>query len=74
MGWQWHQLEHMQIICISLQTDNHASPSPLNFLLGRMLFLTPNQQCRRTEGIQVVLHNGRKMVVVRNQLTVHDVY
>jgi len=27
MGWQWHQLDHMQIICISLQTDNHASTS-----------------------------------------------
>jgi len=25
MGWQWHQLNHMQIICTSLQTDNHAS-------------------------------------------------
>ena len=22
--WQWHQLGHMQV-CISLQTDNHAS-------------------------------------------------
>jgi len=21
MGWQWHQLDHMQIICTSLQTD-----------------------------------------------------
>jgi len=29
MGWQWHQLDHMQIICASLQTDNHASTSPL---------------------------------------------
>jgi len=28
--WQWHQLGHMQI-CISLQTDNHASTSPLSF-------------------------------------------
>jgi len=27
MGWQWHQLDHMEIICISLQTDNHASTS-----------------------------------------------
>ena len=27
MGWQWHQLDHMQIICTSLQTDNHASTS-----------------------------------------------
>jgi len=23
MGWHWHQLDHMQIICTSLQTDNH---------------------------------------------------
>jgi len=30
MGWQWHQLDHMQIICTSLQTDNHASTSPLS--------------------------------------------
>jgi len=28
-GWQWHQLDHMQIICASLQADNHASYSPL---------------------------------------------
>jgi len=32
MGWQWHQLDHMQIICTSLQTDNHTSNSPLSFL------------------------------------------
>jgi len=30
-GWQWHQLDHMQIICTSLQTDNHANTSPLSF-------------------------------------------
>ena len=29
MRWQWHQLDHMQIICTSLQTDNHASTPPL---------------------------------------------
>ena len=27
MGWQWHY--HMQIICTSLQTDNHANTSSL---------------------------------------------
>ena len=27
MGWQWHQLDNMQIICTLLQTDNHASTS-----------------------------------------------
>jgi len=31
MGWQWHQLDHMQIIWTPLQTDNHASTSPLSF-------------------------------------------
>jgi len=30
MGWQWHQLDHMHIMCTSLQTDNHASTSPLS--------------------------------------------
>jgi len=29
--WQWHQLGHMQV-CISLQTDNHASTPSLFFL------------------------------------------
>ena len=29
--WQWYQLGHMQV-CTSLQTDNHASTSPLSFL------------------------------------------
>ena len=31
MGWQWHQLDHMQIICTSLQTDNHVSTSSVEF-------------------------------------------
>jgi len=30
--WQWHQLGHMQV-CISLQTDNHASTPSLKFFL-----------------------------------------
>jgi len=29
--WEWHQFDHTQIICISLQTDNHASTSSLSF-------------------------------------------
>ena len=32
MGWQWHQLDHMQIICTWLQTDNQANTTPLSFL------------------------------------------
>jgi len=49
MEWHWHQLDHMQIICTSLQTDNHANTSSLIFT-GRMIFLTLNQQCQITEG------------------------
>jgi len=30
--WQWHPLNHMQVICTSFQTDNHASTSQLSFL------------------------------------------
>ena len=29
LGWQWHQLDHMQTI--SHQTDNHTNTSSLNF-------------------------------------------
>jgi len=35
VGWQWHQLDHMQIICTSLWTDNHANTSTLSFLRAR---------------------------------------
>jgi len=37
MGWQWHQLDHTQIICTLLKTDNHASTSSLKFLQTRSL-------------------------------------
>jgi len=30
MGWQLHQLDHMQTICTSLQTDNHTNTSSLS--------------------------------------------
>ena len=30
-GMQWHQLDHMQTICTSHQTDNHTNTSSLNF-------------------------------------------
>jgi len=49
MGWQWHQLDCMQIICTSLQTDNHASTKPSSFFTDQMPFLLPNQQRQSTE-------------------------
>jgi len=29
-GWQWHQLDHVQTICSSLQADNHTNTSSLH--------------------------------------------
>jgi len=52
-GWQWHQPDHMQIICTSLKTDNHTSTLPL-YVTGWMLFLTPNQQCQSIQGIAAI--------------------
>jgi len=31
MGWQWHQVDHMQIIYTLLQTENTTSILSLNF-------------------------------------------
>jgi len=54
MGWQWHQLDNIQVICISLQTDNHVSTLSLSFFTGQMLLLLPNQQRQITEGTTLV--------------------
>ena len=34
LGWQWHQLDHMQTICTLLQTDNHTNTSSLFLQAG----------------------------------------
>jgi len=56
MGQYWHQLDHMQNICICtlLQEGNHASTPLLKFFTGQMLFLTLNQRCQSTEGIVTI--------------------
>ena len=45
--WQWHQLGHMQV-CISLQTDNHASTPPVSFLQARC------PSCRPTNSVKAL--------------------
>jgi len=35
MGWQWHQVDYMQIICTSLQTDNQARSSPYKYNINQ---------------------------------------
>jgi len=44
---QWHQLGHMQV-CISLQTDNHASTPPLSFLEAEC------PSCRPTNSVKAL--------------------
>ena len=47
--WQWHQLGHMQV-CTSLQTDNHASTSPLSFLQARCPSCRPTNSVKALKG------------------------
>jgi len=60
--WQWHQLGHMHV-CISLQTDNHASTPPLKFFTAPMPFLLPNQQRQSTEGTVYTCKHNRLLSV-----------
>ena len=49
MGWQWYQLDRMQIICTSLETDKRPCLHFItHFSTGWMHFLMPNQQCQST--------------------------
>jgi len=69
MGWHWRQLDHMQIICTSLQTDNHASTSPLSFYKPDALPVaqptaSKHGRHKSTEGLYIDLYNGYKIVVV----------
>jgi len=45
--WQWNQLGRMQV-CTSLQTDNHASTSPLKFRQARC------PSCRPTNSVKAL--------------------
>jgi len=45
LGWQLHQLDHMQTNCASLQADNRTNTSSLSFT-GWMLFLTPDNSVK----------------------------
>jgi len=45
MGWQWHQLDHMRIICTSLLPDTTPAPHHSIFT-DCMLFLTPTNSVK----------------------------
>ena len=62
MGWQWQQLDHMQIICTSFQTDNHASTSPLMFLQAGWPSCRPTNSVRALKAIcdHFTLRNSKR--------------
>ena len=53
---QWHQLGHIQV-CISLQTENHASTPPLSFLQAGCPF------CRRTNSVKALKASLNHLII-----------
>jgi len=51
MGWHWHQLDNMHIICTLLKTDNHASTSSLNFSQAGCSFRQPTNTVKALKAI-----------------------
>jgi len=47
MGWQWHQLDNMQIICTSLQTE--TTPVPYHSVLQARW-----PSCRQTNSVKAL--------------------
>jgi len=60
--WQWHQLGHMQV-CISLQTDNHASTPPLKFFLQAGC-----PSCRPTNSVKALKADWQQYIRYTNVL------
>ena len=58
-------------VCISLQTDNHASTPPLKFFTGRMPFLPPNQQRQSTEGREAGIGSKQIITTIHTRLLMH---
>jgi len=44
-GWLWHQLDHVQTICTSLQTDNHTNTSSLNLIIELIIQNVETELC-----------------------------
>jgi len=54
--WQWNQLGHVQV-CISLQTDNHASTPQLSFLQAGCLSCRPTNSVKALKSTKIVNFN-----------------
>jgi len=63
LEWQWHQLDHMQTICTSLQTDNHTNTLPLRFLQ------TGCSSWRPTNRVKALWNNNKILQIEYNDQT-----
>ena len=59
MGWQLHQLDHRQITCTLLQTDNHASTSSPICFTGQMISGRPTNSVKT---LKATTHNGGNQI------------
>jgi len=59
--WQWHQLGYMQV-CISIQTDNHASTPPIVFLQAGC------PSCRPTNSVKALKANTYNLLLFKSSL------
>jgi len=57
MGWQWRQLDHMQIIRTSFQRDNHASTASLNVLQAGRSFRHPTNSVKALKAAIAILRH-----------------
>jgi len=74
MGWQWHQLDHMQIIRTVLQPDNHSSTLSLNYLQSRCSFWRPTNSVRALKAITTavtVIHKYERQFTHNNTVHIH---
>jgi len=55
--WHWHQLGRMQFFT-SLQTDNHASTSPLSFLQAGC------SSCRQTNSVKTLMAKHKRQSIM----------
>jgi len=81
MGWQWHQLDYMQIIYTLLQTGNYASTSSLNFLRAGCSFCRPTNNVKALKAsMPAIIHTilGKittyRHLMFRHPKVFYDIY
>jgi len=73
--WQWHQLGHMQI-CMSLQTNNHASTPPLSFLQAGCPSCRPTNSVKALKAFfhSIKLYYGLLFLIFSHSSLVNSVW